>query len=82
MSEEVYKLGRKMVWSDTAGLYMGSFKAAQRQAEQAARETVAANKFGQRSHESRAVNLEDADPAGANRLRDKSRLSQSAARAR
>jgi len=58
ISENAYKLGRKMVWSNTAGLYMGSFKAAQRQGEQAARETVAANKFRQRPHESRAVNLD------------------------
>ena len=58
MSENAYKLGRKMVWSNTAGLYMGSFKAAQRQGEQATRETAAAYKFGQRPHESRAVNLD------------------------
>jgi len=58
MSENAYKLGRKMVWSNTAGLYRGSFKAAQRQGEQAARETIAADKFGQRPHESRAVHLD------------------------
>jgi hypothetical protein len=57
MSDNAYRLGRKMVWSNTAGLYMGSFKAAQRQGGQAAGESVAADKFGQRRHETRAVNL-------------------------
>ena len=28
MSENAYRLGRKMVWSNTAGLYMGSFQMA------------------------------------------------------
>jgi len=31
MSDNAYKLGRSMVWSNTAGLYMGSFELAQRQ---------------------------------------------------
>jgi glycosyltransferase involved in cell wall biosynthesis len=39
MSDNAYKLGRSMLWSNTAGLYMGSFELAQRQ------RTVAARKF-------------------------------------
>ena len=31
MSDRAYKLGRAMVWSNTAGLYMRSFELAQRQ---------------------------------------------------
>ena len=31
MSDNAYRLGRSMVWSNTAGLYMGSFELAQRQ---------------------------------------------------
>jgi glycosyltransferase involved in cell wall biosynthesis len=57
MSDNAYRLGRKMVWRNTAGLYMGSFKAAQRLGGQAVRESVATDNFGQRPHESRAVNL-------------------------
>jgi hypothetical protein len=79
MSKNAYRLGRKMVWSNTAGLYMDSFKAAQRQGGQAARETVAADKSGGRPYESRAVNPDHPDPAGANRPQAKCRLSESAA---
>ena len=43
MSDRAYKLGRAMVWSNTAGLYMGSFQAAQQQGAAAPRESVAAN---------------------------------------
>ena len=31
MSENAYKLGREMVWSNAAGLYMRSFELARRQ---------------------------------------------------
>jgi glycosyltransferase involved in cell wall biosynthesis len=48
MSENAYKLGRKMVWSNTAGLYMESFQAARPQGAAARRESVAANGFGHR----------------------------------
>jgi glycosyltransferase involved in cell wall biosynthesis len=49
MSDRAYKLGRAMVWSNTAGLYMGSFQAAQQQqGANAPRESVAANGFGHR----------------------------------
>jgi glycosyltransferase involved in cell wall biosynthesis len=37
MSENAYTVGRSMVWSNTAGLYMGSFELAQRQRAVAAR---------------------------------------------
>jgi hypothetical protein len=32
MSDNAYKLGRSMVWSNTAGLYMRSFEVARRRA--------------------------------------------------
>jgi glycosyltransferase involved in cell wall biosynthesis len=57
MSDRAYKLGRAMVWSNTAGLYMGSFVAAQQQAAKAPREAVAANGFGHRPQESPELNL-------------------------
>jgi hypothetical protein len=57
MSDRAYKLGRTMVWSNTAGLYMGSFRAAQQQGADAPRESVAANGFGHRAPESPDVNL-------------------------
>ena len=41
MSDNAYKLGRTMVWSNTARLYMGSFEMAQ-QRTVAPRESVAA----------------------------------------
>lgn len=42
MSDNAYKLGRSMVWSNTAGLYMGSFELAQRQRAGAARKFATA----------------------------------------
>jgi glycosyltransferase involved in cell wall biosynthesis len=42
MSDNAYKLGRKMVWSNTAGLYMGSFDLARRQRAATARKCNAA----------------------------------------
>jgi glycosyltransferase involved in cell wall biosynthesis len=57
MSDRAYKLGRTMVWSNTAGLYMGSFQAAQQQGADAPRESVAANGFGHRAPESPDLNL-------------------------
>ena len=58
MSSNAYKLGRKMVWSHTAGLYMASFEGAGRQATPVPREPVAASVFGHRPHESPELNLE------------------------
>ena len=46
MSDNAYKLGREMVWSNTAGLYMRSFELARRQGAAAPRESVAAREFG------------------------------------
>jgi hypothetical protein len=58
MSDNAYKLGRAMVWSNTAGLYMRSFEAARRQGTAAPRESVAASRFGHRPHESPELNLD------------------------
>ena len=58
MSDNAYKLGREMVWSKTAGLYMRSFELAQRQGAAAPRESVPANGFGHRPHESPKLNLD------------------------
>jgi glycosyltransferase involved in cell wall biosynthesis len=55
MSRNAYKLGREMVWSHTAGLYMRSFELAQRQGAAAPGKSVAANR--QRPHESPELNL-------------------------
>jgi glycosyltransferase involved in cell wall biosynthesis len=56
MSENAYKLGRTMVWSNTAGHYMRSFELARRQGAAAPRESVAASGFGQRLHGSPELN--------------------------
>jgi glycosyltransferase involved in cell wall biosynthesis len=58
MSDRAYKLGRAMVWSNTAELYMGSFQAAQQQVIATPRASVAANGFGHRPHESPELNLD------------------------
>ena len=58
MSDNAYKLGREMVWSNTAWLYMRSFEAARRQAEAAPRKLAAAREVGHRPHESPVLNLE------------------------
>jgi len=55
MSDKAYKLGRAMVWSYTAELYMRSFERARRQGAAALRESVAANGFGNRIYESPEV---------------------------
>ena len=58
MSTNAYKLGRAMVWSNTAGLYMRAFELARRQGAAASREFVPANGFGHRPHESPELNLD------------------------
>jgi len=58
MSDNAYKLGRAMVWSNTAGLYIRSFALAQRKETAAARESVPANGIGHRPYESPALNLD------------------------
>ena len=47
MSANAYKLGRAMVWSNTAGLYMNSFELARRKAEAVRLKFVAASGLGQ-----------------------------------
>ncbi len=58
MSANAYKLGRSMVWSNTAGLYMRSFELARRMATPAPRESVGVGGFGHRPHESPELNLD------------------------
>ena len=58
MSANAYKLGRAMVWSSTARLYMRSFDLAQRQGTPAPCELVPANGFGHRPHASPELNLD------------------------
>ena len=58
MSDNAYKMGRTMVWSNTAGLYMGSFEVARRQGTAVLRESVAVGGFGHRPHESPELNLD------------------------
>jgi glycosyltransferase involved in cell wall biosynthesis len=58
MSDRAYKLGRAMVWSNTAGLYMNSFEAAQRQRTAAPCESVAAGAMSCAPHESPELNLD------------------------
>lgn len=58
MSDRAYKLGRAMVWSNTAGLYMNSFEAAQQQVARAPQKSVAANGLGHRPYDSPALNLD------------------------
>ena len=58
MSDNAYRLGRAMVWSNTAGLYMRSFELARRQAAEAPRESAAAGIAGRRPFESPDLNLD------------------------
>ncbi len=58
MSDNAYKLGRTMVWSSTAGLYLRSFELARRVGAAVPRKSVAAGAFGIRPHESPELNLE------------------------
>ena len=57
MGDRAYSLGRAMVWSNTAALYMGAFQAAQRQGAAALRESVLARAAARRPHESPELNL-------------------------
>ena len=56
MSNNAYKLGREMVWSNTAGLYMRSFQLARRQGTTSPRKSLAVNGFSHRPHESPVLN--------------------------
>jgi glycosyltransferase involved in cell wall biosynthesis len=57
MGDNAYKLGRQMVWSNTAGLYMHSFELARKRSSRAPRESVGVNGFGHRPYESARLNL-------------------------
>jgi glycosyltransferase involved in cell wall biosynthesis len=57
MSENAYKLGRTMVWSNTAELYMRSFELARQQGIALPRESVAVSGFDRRPLESPELNL-------------------------
>jgi glycosyltransferase involved in cell wall biosynthesis len=57
ISENAYKLGRSMVWSNTAELYLRSFGQAQRQQAAPLRESVSVSGFGYRPHDSPELNL-------------------------
>jgi hypothetical protein len=58
MSQNAYNLGREMVWSNTAKLYMRSFARAQTRRPAAPRELVAVNGFGHRLYEAPELNLD------------------------
>jgi len=58
MSDHAYKLGRGMVWSNTAGLYMRSFNLARRPGAAAPGHTAPARVLGPRPHESPELNLD------------------------
>jgi glycosyltransferase involved in cell wall biosynthesis len=58
MSDQAYKLGRTMVWSHTAGIYMNSFEVAHRRGSAAPLESAATSGFGHRPHESPELNLD------------------------
>lgn len=58
MSDNAYKLGRAMVWSHTAGLYMDSFEAARQQVAAVPHESASKSGFADRPHESPELNLD------------------------
>jgi hypothetical protein len=58
MSDRAYKLGRDMVWSKTAGLYMDSFEAAQQRGAKVKRKSVGPDRSLLRPHESPELNLD------------------------
>jgi glycosyltransferase involved in cell wall biosynthesis len=51
MSDNAYKLGRTMVWSNTSRLYMGSFEVVRRERTAVPREHVAASELSRQPHE-------------------------------
>jgi glycosyltransferase involved in cell wall biosynthesis len=57
MSAAAYKLGRSMVWSNTAGLYMRAFEAAHQQGAAVSPKPVPSNGFSRRQHESAQLNV-------------------------
>lgn len=57
MSANAYRLGREMVWSHTAGLYMASFELARRQGTAAQGPGVAQRQYAPGRHAAPEVNL-------------------------
>jgi glycosyltransferase involved in cell wall biosynthesis len=57
MSNNAYKLGREMVWSNTAGLYMRSFELAAREWAMGPHQSIAAKELSPRPHESPELNF-------------------------
>jgi hypothetical protein len=45
MGDNAYRLGRKSVWSNTAGLYMNSFELARRRGAAPARKSISVSGF-------------------------------------
>ena len=58
MSDNAYKLGRKMVWSNTAGLYMRSFELARKQQAPSPRKSFATAGLGRPIDSSVRLNLD------------------------
>ncbi len=58
MSDRAYRLGRTMVWSSTAGLYLNSFEAPQQPVARAPQQSVTVNGSGHRPQDSRPLNLD------------------------
>ena len=58
MGDAAYKLGREMVWSSTARLYMRSFELARRQGAEQPSKSAAVIEFGGQLHEAPELNLE------------------------
>jgi glycosyltransferase involved in cell wall biosynthesis len=58
MSNNAYRLGREMIWSKTAGLYMCSFELARRQGTSLRRRSGTASGSGGRLHEPPRLNLD------------------------
>jgi glycosyltransferase involved in cell wall biosynthesis len=62
MSGNAYRLGRAMIWSNTAGVYMRSFELARRQEIAIPQESVAARRLSYRPHESPELKPEQGAP--------------------
>jgi glycosyltransferase involved in cell wall biosynthesis len=58
MSDTAYNLGRRMVWSHTAGLYMDCFQTAQQRGAATARESAVATVLVDRPHASPELKLD------------------------
>ena len=58
MSDNAYRLGREMVWSNTAGLYMRSLEMARQQGTTVPRKSVAARESNYRPYNSPELNLD------------------------